>query len=155
MFSLQVELTFSPVTFFYCLKFHHSAGVFVEKFRTHEHPSKIVFSTQNFSLTCRFIFFHSPNLADSHAANPLHGVPQIIFLLKWKEDNVLTRYSYEIQTLIHNKGSFTEIIFLNLISGKIVQRGRHFELHCSIFVEIFRVLATAYWNLSLVTTASI
>jgi hypothetical protein len=81
-FILQVELfiLFLSVYRFRLtgLKRYHSRRFFLEKFRTHQHPSQIVFPTQNFFLTCRFIFFHSLDLADSQAAKPLHGVSQIV-----------------------------------------------------------------------------
>jgi hypothetical protein len=58
-----------------------------------------------------------------------------------------TLFSYEIQTFTDDKGSFSEINFLNLISGKIVPRGRHFELgngvsECQSGSHCFNIIIT-------------
>jgi hypothetical protein len=71
-----------------------------------------------------------------------------------KERSIIyfTQFTYEIQNLIDDKGSFSEIIFFNQPSGKIVQRGRHFELgngvlerqsgsHCFHIIITFIALA--------------
>jgi hypothetical protein len=42
---------------------------------------KLYFQLKSLSFTCPFIFFHSLDPADSHAAKRLHGVSQITFLL--------------------------------------------------------------------------